>query len=458
MKKLLAILFIIFAIGLPCVSPNVFSARAIEHETKYYLINANYAQDAAKYGILTDEIKTTSTPFDIVTKQMMVGQSISPIVSNSTTQTFTKMLNTNLVEINDSQSLYLWVYFSEEVANNLLITLLDSQNNSASWQILGQTITNNIVVNIGGIPTRYGWQLLELPFSAAQKVGDLQQITQLKIEYGANSENNNSYAKVSVYAPYVSNLKSFEVKFADKQKFYNFNINYGQNLDKLCVGDSYELPNWKSLFEYCILGEIDFLKYNTNAYQFKFEIIDAEYNHLESAILGIDEVSVQFSEEGSYSFMLTLYDNQSNVLSGAPSKQIYVDKFVAIYLKNGLPNMKENTTSRFEIYIGDYVEEWNNLYVRCSDSSVAEVSLDGQHLVIKTNNSGNATITLSVNAKRTNSQEQIYTCSYNLKVAQDNTIAYTGIILGAIGLIIVSVLLYIIMVKRRLIPGKYPKY
>ena len=39
MKKLLAILFIIFAIGLPCVGPKFFCAHAAEPEAKYYLID-----------------------------------------------------------------------------------------------------------------------------------------------------------------------------------------------------------------------------------------------------------------------------------------------------------------------------------------------------------------------------------------------------------------------------------
>ena len=123
-----------------------------------------------------------------------------------------------------------------------------------------------------------------------------------------------------------------------------------------------------------------------------------------------------------------------------------------------LPEMKVNRTASFKIYIGDLTTAISNLTATSSDTSVVEVSIDGDQLIVSTKAKGNATITLSIDASRANMAEQNYSYDYSITVVEETSLSWTGIIIGAIGLLLAVVLVYSIMVKRRLIAGKYPKY
>ena len=456
MKKITAVLFLIMLVG--CLSfsgNNVFYAHAVENTQPYYLIEADYEDSADKYGILADEIKQISRPFDFELKQMMVGQSISPVV-NDFTQSFEKTININSVEISQLQSLYFYVYFSEELANNLEVKLTDGSN-YICWQISSTELCEQIVQKADS-KLRYGWQKLEQPMQAGNMVGNLSTATQMIIKYSAENANAQSkYARLSLYAPYISSSTNSHIAFSEKQNFYNFSVNFGSNFNKLCVDDEFIVTDWKALFDYCIIGDIDCLKFNTNLYKFILEIIDVRYNVIKATMFGGD-FKTKLSTEGTYTFRVSIYDKNDKWLWKNPDQTTEVKKFVALYLANGIPTLKAGQSTSVDIVKNNLITYSNNLSVQCSDNSVADVSVVDNKLYINAKQTGKATIKLKINAVRANAEEQVYEYTYTLKVKLNFANSWTKLLFSGIGLLIAGVIVYIIMVKRRLIPGKYPKY
>lgn len=460
MKKIFTMLLILVTGCLCCLGGSRFYAFATEPQDKTYLIEASYQQNAGVHGILNEEIKTTSRPFDFSTEQMMLGQSVMPAVSNTTSKEFSKTLTINNVPVSQSQSLYIYLFFSEELANNLTITLLDDSSNSACWQLDKDLLISQITNIATNSKLRFGWQLVELPLQKATISGTITAATKLKLDYFTTNVNNQyKYARLSFYAPYVSTQKNSDITFSDKQNFYNFKVNYGDNFNSYCAGDMFAVSRWSDLFDYCIIGDIDCLQYQTNLYQFKLQIIDQNNSIIEASMFNAGEFSVGLVNPGYYTFRVTLYDNVGNWLWKAPDQYTLVSEFVAVYLANGIADMKEGATSNFKIYTGEFVKNSANLTATSSDTSIAEVRVENGELVVDAKKAGKATITLSVDASREHASEQTYTYEYTITVkAVEKPVSWLGIILGFIGLIIASVIVYIIMVKRRLIAGRYPKY
>lgn len=457
MKKIL-IALLIFCSCLFAIGNNFCWVSAAQTTNNKYLINADYQQNAAAHGILPEEIKSTNTPFDYLTKSMSPGQSISPTESNQTSKEFSKTITTNNVTVSATESLYLYIYFSEEVANSLSITLTDNSTNSASWSISRQELNNQIVMGSSSSKVRYGWQLLEFPLIAADMVGNLQTINSLKMDYISTSVNQqNKYAKVTFYAPYINASQNSKITFSNKQNIYNFNMYLGEKLNNYCVGDEFVINTWKDIVEYCVVGDIDCKKYETNKYFFKLQLyLDGE--EMLITRLGSGQCKIGLVDEGTYTFRLSLYDSDENWLWEVPDQQIYVRPFVAVYLPNGLPDMDAGKSASFNISFDSLIVASNNLSATSSDESVASVSIENGELVVSAKNAGKTTIKLSIMATRANQEEQVYQYEYTLTVTQTQNNSWVGLIFGAIGLIIAGVIVYIIMVKRRLISGKYPKY
>lgn len=428
------------------------SASTLEQPT--YLIEPSFSQNAESYGIFSDEINT-STPIDNDKSKAMAGQSISPRAESD--NQFEKNINISIDGVESSQSLYMYIFFgNNDYLHNLEISLSDGEN-SASWQISYDILAGQVVHSSNTSNLRFGWQLLELPLSCAVKSGEISNATTMSIKYTSQNAKSNNYAKFMFYAPYIMSSKNSEITFNDKQNYYNFQINWGDNIDKYCLGDTYAITSWGDMFDYCVVGDLDLLKISTNLYRFVFEVIDKNGDKQATNMFS-SNFEAQFDTEGTYTLRVTLYDSDGNWLWKYPDKQVEISKFVAIYLSDSLKGLSANTTYVFDIKINDLVQQYNNIDVKNSDDDVANVYLRDGKLYVETKKAGKSNVTISVNASRENANEATYSYEYSLSVNKNGGFSWITIILGSISLLIIGILVYIIMVKRRLIVGKYPKY
>lgn len=456
MKKISSFLILIL---LFMILPNggMFFATAIETDNKAYLISQNYQQAAESYNIANQEIKTDSRPVSEATKSLMDGQSVQPIC-NETGQV-NRTYTTNSLALSQNSSLFVYVFFSSQNVYDLTINLLDDYGNFAQWTVLSSALKLEILENSNSSNLMFGWQLLELPIACAQVTGSLQNVNKIQFIYASNSgQTLSDSAKFVFYAPYIANKMHEQITFSDKQNFYNFSMNYGTKIDSLFVGDEFVIQSWKDLFDFCMLGDVNFLENPTSTYRFVFEVIDYN-NKVQSADMFTNtSFSAQFDSVGTYTFRVTLYDAMGNKLINYPDKQIYVDEFVALFLIDDISKIEMGDTISVKWQVGTAVKQYLQPTVTSSDADVAEAYIDGESLIIKAKKSGETTITINICASREGLQEQNYSYSYAIKVTQSSQNSIFWLIVGSIGLIIGAVVVYIIMVKRRLIKGKYPKY
>lgn len=454
MKKILLFLLSFCCLMLPnCMGGFAYASTS---ELPDYLIVPSYSQNAEFYGISNDEINSFSRPVDEKEKKIMAGQSVSPKTDEK--NQFEQTFSTNLMAISSNQSLYIYLYFSDQDYLHDLKIAVGDGDALFTWQISSEELQSQVMQSSITSRLRFGWLLLELPVSSANQSGNLHNISNISIGYNSQDSNQSSYAKLMFYAPYVGESKHKDIKFIEKQNYYNFSIDWGENIDKYCVGDKYVVSSWSDMFDYCVLGDVDFLATQSNAYRFVFEIID-QSGETQRTNMFADEFTAQFDTAGTYIFRVTLYDSDGNWLWKNPDKQVEIEEFVAIYLNDGLKKLTLNKEYSFDINIGQMVEQYANINVESSNQDVAEASISDGKLIIKTKKSGKAQIKLSVYASRANSDESLYSYTYELSVVDNNVgFSWITIIIGSILLIIIAILVYIIMVKKRLIPGKYPKY
>ena len=458
MKKILVAIFML-AICLPALVGGNFGYAFATGNSDNFLVDPNFSVNAEYFGIdaSLNEINEDVKPFDFLQKQMMDGQSIYPKTQDN--NNFSKTINTNSVSISNVSSVFIYVLFTETTTHDLKITIKDENLNSYVWQISSQTIANQIVIPSASSVTRYGWLLLELPVSEAEKTDEITTVTQLVIDY--TSENiviSKTYAKMYLYAPYIAESNNNEITFIDKQNFYNIGVNFDSKLDKLCVGDTLTITDWRSILNYCIMGDIDYKKYPVNYYNITFEIVNNSTGLKTSKLFFSGDMSFKFESAGSYTLRVVIYDQDNNWLWQSNSKNIEINNFVAVYINSAMYDMKEDSSVSYEVCLGDLVTQSNDLVVTSSNTNVATAEIKDGKLYIYAKKSGKTELTLSVNAERDNAEMQKYSYTYTVTVKADNNNSVLGLLFGGIGLIVAGVVLYIIMVKRRLIKGKYPKY
>ena len=453
MKKIIigVLLLISLCFGL---SGAVNSAYAGELDTKDYLVNPKYSSSAANYGIEDAEIKSINRPFDENIKYMAEGQNFTPAVDSK--NQFDKTINTNKVSVNGNLSLFIYVFFSEVYAHNLSITLAD-QTNSIAWVISGAELETQIVSATPSYKMRYGWVLIELPFSVATSTGALTSVETMNIKYSGDK---NQSARLSFYAPYLSSRQNDTISYVEKQNFYNFSIKYGFDLNSLCAGDKITIANLNNVFEYCIIGDVDCLSIGIpQAYKFVFSIIDAAGTALENYNLKTQmPISYTFDKSGAYSLRVTLFSNDNQAIWKNPDVSVEVHDFVAVYLAYGIADIQQGTKIQTDISVGRFTEHVSSIQVESSNKKIADASVQNGKLVVEGKKAGKASIKLIVVASRDGQQFETYEYEYSVKVVKDATTSVLGLIFGGIGLLIAGVIVYTIMVRRRLIAGKYPKY
>lgn len=419
------------------------------------LIEPLLLQSADGYGISSDEI-STSTPIDEDNNKAMVGYSICPNADDN--NQFEKTLAISLTEIKEGNSLYIYIFFgNSDYLHNLEVSLSDGGDNFIIWQVSSETLAMQVKHSSDSSNLRYGWQLLELPISCSTQSGEFSNATIMTVKYTSQNVSKNNYAKCMFYAPYMQSSQNSDISFSNKQNYYNFKINWGENIDKYFLGDKYTITSWNNMFYYCIIGDLDLLEISTNLYRFVFEVIDKN-GDIQSTDMFSNNFEAQFNTEGTYTLRVTLYDSNGNWLWKHPDKQIEIGQFVAIYLSDSLKGLNQNSKYIFNININNSVQQYTDIVIENSNDEVANVYASDGKLYVETKDTGTSTVKISLYASRVNADEDNYSYEYSLSVEKNGGFPWVSIILGSISLLIIGILVYIIMVKRRLITGKYPKY
>ena len=434
-----------------CASFGAFFLHAFAtDDTKTYLIGANYESQASDYSISSDEIYDAS-PFDATTSARMAGKSIMPSADEESDFVFDKTYNTNSTEISDSQSVFVYLLFNQTSSHTLRITASDGVSNEISWTLSRQAIEMQIVHTTSVSNMRYGWMLVELP--STQNLT----INTLRFEYYSDEiDQTATYARVLIYAPYIAQKVSNAIAFGSKQAYYNYAVNFGTYR---YVNDKFKLTNITDLIDYCYLGEIDYLSYPISSYQFILKIINVDEDKTQSHTLvaGTDDFEYQFDKASNYEMSITLF--KDSVAITGTTKSFYVNEFSGIYINFGLSVMKKGKTYEYDVVVSDEFLNHGDVSVVSASDGVASVRMDANKLYVTANKKGSTKITISVLAERAGQEAKIYSADYVAYVTEEATGVNWWLMGGtAIFLIVASVVVYTIMVRRRLIKGRYPKY
>jgi len=436
------------------LSGDINSAYAGEPATKQYLINTKYSSNANDYGILDEEVKSISRPFDESIKYMKEGQSVAPLADSY--NRFDKTINTNVVNINGDSSLYVYVFFSEITAHDLTITLSNASA-SLTWTISGATLDDQIVIETTSYDIRYGWMLLELPFSVATQNGNLNSVETLNVKYWGD---NSQCAKLIFYAPFISEKQHNTISFLDKQNYFNYSVKYNFNLSSIYVGDELKISSLSNIFEYCIIGDIDCLSIGIpQDYKLVFSVVDSSGTVIKSFNLKNEmPISYKFEQIDAYLLRLVVFSNDNQALWKNPDITVNVDEFIAAYLPYGIADIKVDSFAQFDILNGSFTGQIYSINAESLNTKVAEAYVENEKLIVKGKKAGKTTIKLIISAARNGQAPQVYEYEYSVKVLDSSTTSVIGLIFGGIGLLIGGIIVYNIMVRRRLIAGKYPKY
>ncbi len=453
---------------------NFATAYDTANDASYLFDTFNNQQDyQEKYNISANELMWSSRPIDDSTKDMMPGASIAP--SPDQYWRFEKSLNTNQTTLSQNKSLYIYLYFGLGSAHNLQISLSNTSNSNAmvKWYISADTLNEQLYQDQGNIEsTRMAWLLLELPVTVAtyENFENLQQteiINNLQIKYYTDLDNlsdelqsvdlSEYFATCKFYAPYVADSQNQAISLLQSQPYYNLSVNFG-NINNICVGDTYKIDTISSFLNYCLVGEMEITQATDN-YIFVLTIKkDDEDDYTAYTLSDIEQGNYTFDEVGKYSFILTFY-NEAQTFSVSEYQTIWVEEYVGFYISGGLPSVKINTTYRYPIEVGSFASEISNLQVSSSNADVASAIIDGQYLVVNSKKAGTVTITITGDTIRNNAVSATsYTKTYTFTVVATSTTNWIAIAIGAVGLVVAAIIVYFIMVKRRLIKGKYPKY
>ncbi len=463
MKKFLAvILSLVLSVPLGAglfASASTRYAYATSEETKQYLIAPNFISEddyQSKYNIVenadTTEVLRHTRPFDFDAERMMEGASISP---NKIDGKIDKTFGVNNIFINPNLSMFVYVYFTEVYSRDLVLSLTGDGFN-LSWKISADVIRTEIDHTSDTSHVRYGWMLLELPVSAAEVTGELGLVTGLKINYDASAMESEVVGIPYFYAPYLADAKSDVISFGAKQNYFVYAVDY-KFLDSYCTGESYYISNLKSILKYAVIGEVDYLTYNPNNYHFNLEITLAETGKKTSQRLLDNGFSYKFENSGTYQFLVALYTDSGVWQWQTTPLSVVVNNFVPFYINSGIKDMQVGSTCEYILVKGSYANYINNVTVSSSNTKIADATLQDGNILVTAKKRGKTTITVTATVGR-NGVEQQYTKEYQITITKPGNSPWVTIVVSAIVLIVAAIIVYTIMVRRRLIKNKYPKY
>ena len=450
MKKFLSILLsFLLGVGACVIAGTNFSHATGDDRT--YLIEPTFSTETdyqTTYNIEENEVFLNLTPTSIT--GVLPGASIKPKSENAD-KSFDKtyLMKSPGVAATSSQSLFINLFWNGEVIHNLKIIASDGTN-SVEWTLTHTRVVSELNVNTSSSKIRYGWVSVELPVSS-----DLT-ITSLRLVYAEGSDDIGTYSNVYFYAPYIANKQHQDITFSSKQKYYNYSVKFG-NYDY--VDEKMNIASANDLFEYCFIGDINYLQNPTDDFYFIITVTNNGTGSKVSQTLKIGTFDFQyiFNESSNYEIVVELYNSFGEAL-WVSSKSYNIRDFVALYLDYGLPRMEKGQTISYEINLSPLLFNIHDLQAVSSNNKIATAEIRDGKIYVTANGRGMCNITISVVGQKGIETEKKYTSTYSVEVREQSVVNWW--LLGgiAIFLIVAGILVYTIMVKRRLIKGRYPKY
>ena len=176
------------------------------------------------------------------------------------------------IDFYENQSLFMWVYIPEILVQDLVVVASDGLN-SLTWEMQGvQTADYRLNLSLVEMITEYngiinrGWKLLELNISDAEKVGQLNKISTIDIDYSfvnnSSAEDDNNFRVTNFCVSKKINNKTSIVNHQD-YVVYKEKDNFLNAQTSSYIGDSLKLTKTTDIFEYAIIGKQNLLTNST---------------------------------------------------------------------------------------------------------------------------------------------------------------------------------------------------
>jgi len=367
----------------------------------------------AKYEVNRTLIKKGTSTF-------LEGNVYAVINQNSKNQTM--KFNVSKQEINENQSLFVWLFISDLMVNDLSVVAKDSDNNSLCWKLQGvefvaeedyQASLYDMIVDYGGKISK-GWKLLELNFDEAEFSQNKPSIiSTLEITYGFvdNSEVGDD-AEAAIAYPFIADKYSDKSAIVDHQNYvvYAEKDNFLKNMSNIYMGDKIVINNVKELFSYVVVGNQNVL--DDSAGFVWNAMLNYPNDSKPAKLLSFDRaIEIIFETEGYYSLDVELMTSDQDVYAIISEDYLFaVEEFQFGYFqkyeyafKNGTQNMISfNLSADFEFCDNE------TLQIEVSDKNIVSAAyyyIDDNKININLTALGEGTVLIKVKAVGTKVNE-----------------------------------------------------
>lgn len=404
----------ILPIFLPCKQTNNKTATAASVEdsigTKTDIIGVN---PSTYSGATIEHV----TPFDEKTEQMMEGYSITPN-ADKYGQISGISLSVNEFQPAITKSIYMWLYLIDSDAFGLNFSVSDSVGNACSWSFSDGEVR----------AFDFGWTLIELKFDDCEPSALNTNVYEhtynslyisYKVDDSINVEDyvSETNDRLSIYHVYLArkyqyNLYSGKVD-ANEKAYGKFSSDFiGQN--KVFRKDEIVLTNYKTVFEYLIVGKIDLLKLQSQSQILSNFLWEIEVFEPDGSSIKLDYGDTfMFSNQGHYTINFKLYIKTkllnkpidiSTELIMNESKNVFCDEMALGSFVAG-PNysMYENDILQVKFKLTEGIDISGELKIEVSNNNVvieSQYEEDGVYYIkLKGVTKGSTNLTISANAK-----------------------------------------------------------
>lgn len=355
----------------------------------------------------------------------------------------TMIFSTDIVEFNDNQSLFLWVFIPNIIVQDLTIIVSDNGFNSMTWNFSGLRITaSNDSLSLISLIESYhgsvkrGWKLLELAKEDAIVEGSSTfEIKTLSIKVGYNDElETKDDSEFAMTYPFLANkLKNKTnitthqgyVVYAEKQSFLDAK-------ESLYVDDKIEINSIKDLFSYVVIGKQNILE---NQSGYVWNILLTKPSGATQTISLDRKIDIIFEESGYYLIDVNLTTSDQDFYSlVSENYNIYVEKFSFGYFQKNEYKIIKDTQNQIVFSLADNfsIEEDSDIVVEIADKNIFDATYyleNGKiYLNILAKNEGKSNLKISVSGMKLNeTQNEIYQSEINIIVEEAKSPSYLAI-------------------------------
>ena len=246
-------------------------AQATGEEVSVELVSSGY--DSANLPV--NASLYNFTPMDFSLDSRMSGKSVKPTSEeNGTFDVSLQAEHTQTLDASHNYALCLWVYFPSVNIFNLEITLAGASGSMV------YAVTSDVLASIIAKPNDslhsqdletdgYGWNYLEIPFSAFNKTnaisgGNYIEFETIRLRYLTSSELVSQTLLFYDISIEESNVSSAIVKNENKQPYRLFKFDSGLDFSAIFLGDVLQLPAKSVAIKYAYIGEDNVLENTTN--------------------------------------------------------------------------------------------------------------------------------------------------------------------------------------------------